>query len=121
MNTTDANSAPRSETPTDPTGQSAPGPSGAGHAYSDLPGTAPSQPLYRPFDGRMLGGVAEGIARYMDLDVTIVRIILAVLAFVGGAGIPLYLAGWLLIPEEGARRSLAAEFLDSIQNRAHQA
>jgi len=120
MNTTDANSEPRSETPTEPTGQPT-AQYGAGHAYSEPHDAAPSQPLYRPFDGRILGGVAEGIARYMDVDVTIVRIIFAVLAFVGGAGIPLYLAGWLLIPEEGARRSLAAEFLDSVQRLSHQA
>ena len=65
-----------------------------------------------------LGGVASGIARYLRVDVTVVRIIFAVLAFMGGVGIPLYLAGWLLIPEEGARQSIASELIDSLSSRS---
>jgi phage shock protein PspC (stress-responsive transcriptional regulator) len=93
----------------------------AGHA----PGTgrntgapAPRPPLYRPFDDRMLAGVASGVARYLGIDVTVVRIILAVLAVVGGAGVPLYLAGWLLIPDEDSDQSLASAFISSIQGRS---
>jgi phage shock protein PspC (stress-responsive transcriptional regulator) len=67
----------------------------------------------------MLAGVAAGIARYLDVDVTIVRIVLAVLAVVGGAGVPLYLAGWLLIPEEGAEQSIVGEFIQSRRARSH--
>ena len=37
------------------------------------------------------------------------RIVLAVLTVVGGAGVPVYLAGWLLIPDEGAEQSIASE------------
>jgi phage shock protein C len=76
------------------------------------------QPLYRPRDDRMLAGVASGIARYFGVDVTVVRIIFAVLAVVGGAGLPLYLAGWLLIPEESADQSIAAAFVQSVQARS---
>jgi phage shock protein PspC (stress-responsive transcriptional regulator) len=39
-----------------------------------------------------------------------------VLVFVGGAGIPAYLAGWLLIPEEGSDQSLASELLQSLSS-----
>jgi phage shock protein PspC (stress-responsive transcriptional regulator) len=74
---------------------------------------APLPPLYRPIHDRMLAGVASGMARYLGVDVTIVRIVLAVLTVVGGAGIPLYLAGWLLIPEEGASQSIASELIQS--------
>jgi phage shock protein C len=66
----------------------------------------------------MIAGVAAGIARYLGADVTAVRIILAVLVFVGGAGIPIYLAGWLLIPEEGSDQSIAGGFLQSRQMRS---
>jgi phage shock protein C len=61
----------------------------------------------------MIAGVAAGIARYLDVDVTAVRIILAVLTVVGGAGVPIYLAAWLLIPEEGSEQSIAGGFLQS--------
>lgn len=80
--------------------------------------TTGPQRLYRPVEDRMLGGVAAGIARYLGADVTIVRIVLAVLALVGGAGLPIYLAGWLLIPEEGADQSIASELLSSLENRS---
>lgn len=76
------------------------------------------RPLYRPVHDRMLAGVAAGVARYFDIDVTIVRIVFAVLAVVGGVGVPLYLAGWLLIPDEGAEQSIASAFIQSLQARS---
>jgi phage shock protein PspC (stress-responsive transcriptional regulator) len=63
--------------------------------------------LRRPSEGRILGGVAAGLATYFALDVAHVRIILVALSFLGGAAIPLYLAGWLLIPEEGSDTAIA--------------
>jgi phage shock protein PspC (stress-responsive transcriptional regulator) len=66
----------------------------------------------------MLAGVAAGVADYLGVDVTIVRIILAVLTVVGGAGVPVYLAGWLLIPEEGAAQSIASDLIQSLSSRA---
>jgi phage shock protein PspC (stress-responsive transcriptional regulator) len=76
------------------------------------------QPLSRPTQDRMLAGVASGVARYLGVDVTIVRIVLAVLTVVGGAGLPIYLVGWLLIPEDGAAQSIAGEFISSHQSRS---
>jgi phage shock protein PspC (stress-responsive transcriptional regulator) len=58
--------------------------------------------LRRALDGRTLGGVAAGFATFFILDVTHVRIALVVLSILGGAGLPLYLAAWVLIPEEGS-------------------
>jgi phage shock protein PspC (stress-responsive transcriptional regulator) len=76
------------------------------------------QPLRRSVEDRMLAGVAAGIAQYLGADVTIVRVVLAVLAFVGGAGVPIYLACWLLIPEEGSDQSIASGFFQSRQTRS---
>jgi len=73
--------------------------------------------LRRSTDDRMLAGVAGGLARYLDVDATLVRIAFVVLTVMGGAGVPLYLASWLLIPEDGADQSIAASFLDSRRNR----
>ncbi len=75
------------------------------------------QPLSRPAHDRMLAGVAAGIARYLGADVTVVRIVFAVLAVVGGAGVPIYLAAWLLIPEEGAEQSIAGGLIQSRRTR----
>jgi phage shock protein PspC (stress-responsive transcriptional regulator) len=73
--------------------------------------------LRRPFEDRMLAGVAAGLARYFGVDTTIVRIAFVVLTIVGGAGIPLYLAGLLLIPDEGSDQSIASSIIESLQNR----
>ena len=70
-----------------------------------------AHPLRRVHEGSMLGGVATGLARYFDVDVAIARIVIVVLSLVGGAGVPLYLAAWLLIPEEGTDRSVLADLL----------
>ena len=86
--------------------------------YPEASAQTQPQPLYRPFQDRMLAGVAVGIARYLGVDVTVVRIVLAVLTVVGGVGIPLYLAGWLLIPEEGSEQSIASQFIQSLQARS---
>ena len=72
-------------------------------------------PLQRPVDDRMLAGVASGAARFLGIDVLLVRIAFVVLCFAGGLGLPLYLASWLLIPEEGAQQSLAADLIRSLQ------
>jgi len=82
-------------------------------------GYRPDRPaLRRPFTDRVLTGVASGLARYFGVDVTLVRIAFVVLTLVGGAGIPLYLAGLLLIPEEGSDQSIAASIIESLQNRS---
>ena len=67
--------------------------------------------LRRPIDGRLIAGVAAGVADYFDIDVVVVRIALAVLALAGGLGIPLYVAAWLLVPDEGAEGSIAEDLL----------
>jgi phage shock protein PspC (stress-responsive transcriptional regulator) len=67
--------------------------------------------LHRDVDGRMLGGVAAGLATHFAIEVTYVRIAFAVLAILGGAGLPLYLASWALMPQEGSDVAIAAGFL----------
>ena len=81
-------------------------------------GSSQRPPLRRSLNGRILTGVAAGVADYLDIDVTIVRVAFCVLAVIGGAGIPLYLAGLLLIPDEGSDQSLASSLLESLQSRS---
>lgn len=58
--------------------------------------------LRRTIHERRIAGVAGGLARHLDIDPIIVRVTLVVLVFFGGAGIILYGAAWLLVPEEGS-------------------
>ena len=67
-----------------------------------MPGPRSQTQLYQPVIG---------------VDTTIVRIAFVVLTIVGGAGIPLYLAGLLLIPDDGSDQSIAGSIIESLQNR----
>jgi phage shock protein PspC (stress-responsive transcriptional regulator) len=70
-------------------------------------------PLRRSTRDRMLTGTASGIARYLGVDPTFVRIAFVVLTFMGGSGGALYLAAFLLIPEEGSDESIASSVISS--------
>jgi phage shock protein PspC (stress-responsive transcriptional regulator) len=111
---TPADTAEASQPQTDPAETTEATDQDAAAGHESGPGFFGSRQLCRPLHDRMLGGVAAGIADYLDVDVTIVRIVFAVLTFIGGAGVPIYLAGWLLIPEEGSDRSLASDIVDSL-------
>jgi phage shock protein PspC (stress-responsive transcriptional regulator) len=73
--------------------------------------TAEHKPLVRSRTDRWLGGVCVGLGRYFDLNPAIYRIAFVVLALAGGTGVLLYIAAWLVIPEEGAPDSIAASEL----------
>jgi len=72
--------------------------------------------LRRSGDDRMLAGVAGGIARYLNVNVTLVRLFIAALVVFTGAGAPLYLAAWLLIPADGEDQSVAAAWIAGRQD-----
>lgn len=55
--------------------------------------------LSRPQEGRMIAGVAQGFANYLNVDPTLVRLAFVLLTFLAGSGIVLYIAGWVLMPE----------------------
>lgn len=73
--------------------------------------------LSRSADDRMLAGVAGGIARYLNVDATLVRIGIVALTLLSGAGAALYIAAWLLIPADGEDQSVAAAWLAARRDR----
>ena len=74
----------------------------AGQAQT-APAAAPprsSRKLMRSSTDKKIGGVCAGVATYLDLDVTLVRV-LWVLAFLcGGTGLLLYVILWIVLPVE---------------------
>lgn len=53
----------------------------------------------------MIGGVCGGLAESLGADVTRIRLAAVVLTLLGGGiGIPLYVAAWIVVPEQGGRR-----------------
>ncbi len=59
--------------------------------------------LYKSRRDRMIGGVAGGLAAYLNIDPTLVRIIWAVLVFTtGGLFGLIYIVMWVVVPEAPA-------------------
>jgi phage shock protein C len=56
--------------------------------------------LYRSRTDRKLGGVCGGLAEYFNLDPTLLRVLFIVLAVLGGSGLIIYLAMWILVPNQ---------------------
>lgn len=58
--------------------------------------------LYRSRNNKVLGGVCMGLARYFDVDVTLIRLIWVLAVLFGGTGLLAYIIAWIIIPEEPA-------------------
>ena len=56
--------------------------------------------LYRSRDDRVLFGVCGGVADWLDLDPSLVRIVFALLFITGGIGLLLYIIMAIVVPEE---------------------
>ncbi|MBE6957570.1 MAG: PspC domain-containing protein [Ruminococcaceae bacterium] len=56
--------------------------------------------LYKDMKNKKLCGVCAGLAKYLSVDVTIVRLVTALICIFAGAGLIAYLVGALIIPEE---------------------
>jgi len=86
----------------EPPPAAAPGPAGAesGPAPKAAETGGTAKRLYRIKDGAMIAGVCNGFAAYFNLDVTLVRVLFAVLAVLtwGVVAIPLYLILVFLLP-----------------------
>jgi phage shock protein C len=55
----------------------------------------------RPREGKKIAGVCAGVARYFELDVTLVRIVWIVLVFIPPVpGLIAYLACWIAMPKD---------------------
>jgi len=54
--------------------------------------------LYRSVRNKMICGVCQGIAEYINLDPTIVRLLWVLLSLWGGVGIILYIAAAIIMP-----------------------
>lgn len=72
--------------------------------------------LVRPVQGRMLAGVAQGLADNFGISEWVPRVFFVVTAFMGGLGIALYAAGWVFIRSEDESESVADRFFTDASN-----
>jgi phage shock protein C len=78
-------------------------------SMADRPAGQPERPgprrLTRSRTDRVIAGVCGGFAAYSGIDVTIVRLVMVLLAVLGGTGVLLYLIAWVIVPVEDAARA----------------
>ncbi|NTV27728.1 MAG: PspC domain-containing protein [Methanothrix sp.] len=56
--------------------------------------------LYRSREDRWVGGVCGGLAKYLDVDPIVIRLIALILVLCAGGGLLVYIIAWIVIPEE---------------------
>lgn len=80
----------------------------AGEAVRQASGYAPRRLFRLPYD-KKIAGICSGIAKYLDVDVTMVRIFVVAIACVTGfvPGIIAYLIAWFIMPVESELPRLA--------------
>lgn len=71
--------------------------------------------LIRPKKNRVLFGVSQGLGEYLNIDPVIIRILFVIITIWGGAGIILYIAGILLIPDEN-KQNLKNEIKETAES-----
>ena len=82
------------------------------------PSPSPAQRvLRRSRTDRVGAGVAGGLGEYFNVDPVLFRVLFAVSAFFGGAGILAYLVAWAAIPEEGAPNAAIDRFIAGLRLR----
>ena len=67
--------------------------------YSGYDGEKPVRKLFRDPDGKRIAGVCSGLALFLGVDVTLIRIIFLVAFICGSAGFWIYLVIWIAAPE----------------------
>ncbi|HEX3220972.1 MAG TPA: PspC domain-containing protein [Nocardioides sp.] len=97
MTTTPPDTSPGQPQGPDPAGHA--GDSGPRVGWDDIRDLAR---IRRSRTDRKVAGVAGGLGRHLDVDPVILRVAFVVLTFFGGVGLLLYVALWLLLPEDGS-------------------
>ena len=77
--------------------QGSPNASGPDFSYSGEKGDAGKR-LYRDPDNKTIGGVCSGLAAFLNIDITIVRIIILLAILLWGSGLVVYLVLWIVVP-----------------------
>ena len=67
---------------------------------------APRGRLYRDDNDKILGGVCGGLANYLRVDASVVRIIFAILLFGAGTGFLIYLLLWIILPKKNLQSNI---------------
>ena len=70
---------------------------GQNFSYAGEKGEAKKR-LYRDSDNKAIGGVCSGLGAFLNIDITIVRIIILLALLLWGSGMIVYLVLWIVVP-----------------------
>lgn len=71
-----------------------------------------SKKLYRSREDKIIGGVCGGLAKYFDVDPTLIRILAVVSIFINGIGIIAYIIAWIIVPLEPSNSNRTEDVSD---------
>lgn len=56
--------------------------------------------LYKNSHDKMICGVCQGLSEYLNIDVTVVRLLFVLLGFASGAGLIIYIVAAIIMPDK---------------------
>lgn len=68
-------------------------------SYEKASNASGERRLFRDVDNAVIGGVCQGIANFLNIDVVVIRAIFVVILLFAGFGLPLYLILWIIVPK----------------------
>lgn len=77
-------------------------------AAAAVPAVARQTKLYRSRTDEKIAGVCGGIAEYLEVDSTLIRLIWLAALLLAGWGFLAYIIAWIVIPEEPERKVVVA-------------
>lgn len=82
------------------------------HTHS---GSSTHSRLERPRSGRVVAGVASGIAEYTQVSTGLVRLAFVIASVFGGFGLLAYIVAWLLMPAEGKQEPVGKGWIEDLR------
>ena len=70
--------------------------------------------LERPRSGRVVSGVATGIANYTQVSTGLIRLAFIIATVFGGFGLLAYIVAWLLMPAEGQEQPVVENWIEDL-------
>lgn len=70
--------------------------------------------LTRSRSNRWLAGVCGGLAEYLDVDATLIRVLFILFSFAVGGGLLIYILLWIIMPE-GSEEAATADLVDELK------
>lgn len=89
------------------------------YGAQEHPGHKAAPRLSRPMADKKIAGVCAGIARYLEVDVTLIRVLVAILSvYPPGLGILFYIVCWIVMPRDEQRTLPVATVRNDAPNTA---